>query len=45
MKILVTMELADELVEQIRQVGEEVEVIRADSVATAIEAIGVTSDS
>ena len=39
MKILVTMELADESVERIRQVGEEVEVVQVDSVEAAIEAM------
>ena len=39
MKILVTMELAEELVERIRQVGEEVEVVQVDSIEAAIEAM------
>ena len=39
MKILVTMELAEELVEQIRHVGEEVEVVQVDSIEAAIEAM------
>ena len=37
MKVLMRMDLAEELIEQIRQVSEEVEVVRVDSDAAALE--------
>ena len=39
MKVLMQMDLAEELIEQIRQVAEEVEVVRVDSDAAALEAM------
>ena len=39
MKVLLRMDLAEELVEQIRQVAEEVEVVSVDSDAAALEAM------
>ena len=39
MKVLMQMDLAEELIEQIRQVAEEVEVVRVDSDAAALAAM------